>query len=255
MTAAVYTAKERPDLAERGAALTPEVWPEYNAHGAVPLRFWPGLYDEFPEFQFVLYDEETDEVVAEGHSLPLRWEGTAEALPAGIDGAMPAAFELRAHGEAANTLCAMAIEIPPRHQGRGLSRVMIDAMLAIAAAHGLGDLIAPVRPSWKERYPITPIERYARWSRDDGLPFDPWMRVHARAGGYVLRAEPRSLHIPGAVADWEEWTGMEFPESGHYVFPRALAPLEIDREADAGGYWEPNVWMAHRVTRPPERRG
>jgi hypothetical protein len=40
---------------------------------------------------------------------------------------------------------------------------------------------------------------------------------------------------------------MVFPESGTYVFPHGLAPLDVDREADVAGYWEPNVWMLHRV--------
>jgi hypothetical protein len=245
--ARLFTARERPDLAEEARDLTTEVWPEYNAHGVVPLRYWPGLYELFPDFQYVLYDEEAGDVVAEGHSLPLAWNGTVAGLPAGIDGAMPAAFALREAGGEANTLCAMAIEIPPRHQRQGLSRTMIAAMARIAAEHGLGSLIAPVRPSEKERYPLTPIERYASWTRDDGLPFDAWMRVHARLGAEILRPEPRSLYIDGSVAEWESWTGLAFPESGEYVFPRGLAPLTIDREDDVGRYWEPNVWMRHPV--------
>ena len=50
-------------------------------------------------------------------------------------------------------------------------------------AHGLDALIAPVRPTWKERYPLTPIERYVLWRREDGLPYDPWLRTHERVGG------------------------------------------------------------------------
>jgi GNAT superfamily N-acetyltransferase len=245
--ATIVTARERPELAERARDLTADVWPEYNAHGVVPLRYWPGLYEVFPEFQYVLYDEDADDVMAEGHSLPLAWDGTAHGLPAGIDGAMAAAFDLRDADGEATTLCAMAIEIPPRHQRQGLSRTMIAAMARIAADHGLRDLIAPVRPSAKERYPLTPIERYASWTREDGLPFDPWMRVHARVGGTVLRPEPRSLYIEGTVGEWEAWTEMAFPESGDYVFPHGLAPVAIDRARDVGRYWEPNVWMRHGV--------
>jgi GNAT superfamily N-acetyltransferase len=245
----ILTARERPDLAERARGLTADVWPEYNAHGVVPLRYWPGLYDVFPDFQYVLYDKGADEVLAEGHSLPLVWDGTLDGLPAGIDGAMAAAFDLHEAGGEVNTLCAMAIEIPPRHQRQGLSRTMIAAMARIAADRGLGDLIAPVRPSAKERYPLTPIERYASWTRADGLPFDPWMRVHARVGGEILRPEPTSLYIEGSVGEWEAWTEMEFPESGDYVFPRGLAPVTIDRARDVGRYWEPNVWMRHRLGR------
>ena len=91
------------------------------------------------------------------------------------------------------------------------------------------------------------LERYADWRREDGLPFDPWLRVHARLGADVLRPEPESLRITGTVAEWEEWTAMAFPESGQYVFPGGLAPVAIDREADVGAYWEPNVWMRHDV--------
>ncbi len=74
-------------------------------------------------------------------------------------------------------------------------------MREIAGRHGLTDLIAPVRPNWKERYPLTPIEQYAAWRRFDGFLFDPWMRVHERVGATVLKPEPRSLRITGTVAD------------------------------------------------------
>jgi hypothetical protein len=49
------------------------------------------------------------------------------------------------------------------------------------------------------------------------------------------------------VAEWEEWVELPLPESGTYVFPHALAPLEVDREADRCEYWEPNVWVRHRI--------
>lgn len=91
------------------------------------------------------------------------------------------------------------------------------------------------------------FEDYARWQREDGLPFDPWLRVHARMGATMLRAEPRSMEITAEVADWEAWVGMPFPRDGRYVFPRGLAPLVVSR--GIGQYFEPNVWMLHRVER------
>ena len=121
-------------------------------------------------------------------------------------------------------------------------------MRANAVRHGLTRLIAPVRPSWKARYPLAPIERYVRWRREDGRLLDPWMRTHERLGARVGAPLPRSLRIDGTVADWESWVGMPFPESGDYVFPEGLATVRIDREADLGSYWEPNVWMIHPET-------
>ena len=116
-------------------------------------------------------------------------------------------------------------------------------MAAAAQKAGLAPLVAPVRPSWKDRYPLTPIARYAAWKRPDGLPFDPWLRVHARLGATILRTEPQSLQIEAPLLDWERWTEMEFPEEGDYVFPSGLAPLRV--RAGRGQYWEPNVWMLH----------
>lgn len=234
-----FTLRERPDFSDRVDSAA--VWPEYNMHGDVANRFWSRMVAELPDYQFVLV--EGGEVLAEGHTVPIAWDGTVQGLPEGFDGALEGAFG----GAEPNTLCAMAVEILPAHQSRRLSVPMLEAMKAIAAREGFGSLLAPLRPSWKERYPLTPIDRYVRWTRGDGLPFDPWLRVHLRMGAEILEPEPESLRITGTVAEWEEWTGMAFPESGTYVFPHGLAPLEVDREADAGRYWEPNVWMLHRV--------
>ena len=55
------------------------------------------------------------------------------------------------------------------------------------------------------------------------------------------------MTITGSVAEWEAWTGMAFPESGAYVVPGALVPVEIDRARGEGVYVEPNVWMRHPV--------
>jgi hypothetical protein len=118
-------------------------------------------------------------------------------------------------------------------------------MRSTAAAHGLTTLIAPVRPTLKHRYPLTPLDRYARWTRPDGSPFDPWVRVHWRLGAEFLRVAPQSMVVTGTVEEWEIWTGLRFPESGPYVVPGALQPVMIDRERDRGRYEDPNLWMRH----------
>ena len=69
-------------------------------------------------------------------------------------------------------------------------------MRAAAAAGGLDCLIAPVRPTLKDRYPLTPIESYARWRRDDGSAFDPWIRVHERFGGRYVEPNVWMRHSP-----------------------------------------------------------
>ena len=118
-------------------------------------------------------------------------------------------------------------------------------MVDRARRAALTDVLAPVRPTLKERYPLVSIEEYAGWCRGDGELFDPWMRTHTRLGATIVRPEPRSMRISGTVAEWESWTGLPLPADGAYVFPGGLAPLQV--EHGQGSYWEPNVWMRHPV--------
>ena len=81
---------------------------------------------------------------------------------------------------------------------------MIATFVENAGAAGLTAVVAPVRPTWKERYPLIPIERYVEWRRKDGTHFDPWIRIHERVGGEILAVAPESMTISAPAADWEE---------------------------------------------------
>jgi hypothetical protein len=89
---------ERPELWDGIGDLTDEVWPEYNQHGQTLNHYWGQLYDVFPDWQFVLYDPGDAVVLAEGHTIPLAWDGTDADLGPGIDVSIAAAFELHAAG-------------------------------------------------------------------------------------------------------------------------------------------------------------
>jgi len=162
---------ERPELWDSISGLSEPVWPEYNLHGETLNFYWAQLYDVFPEWQFVLYDPDGQAVLAEGHTIPLAWDGTDPGLGPGIDATLTAAFELRAAGEQPTAASALAAEIPRRHQGRNLSGVLLTAMAGLARGAGLSHLIAPVRPSQKDRYPtiraLRPVDPVGQQQRDD----------------------------------------------------------------------------------------
>jgi GNAT superfamily N-acetyltransferase len=220
--------------------LSRQTFPEFMQHNEPGGRWWGSLYDRFPRFQLALLDG--DEIVAEGHSLPVPWDGSVQGLPRGWDHA----FELgMTTDEPPTALSALAISVRPGREGEGLAARMIQAFADAARGEGFRDLIAPVRPTWKDRYPLIPIEPYMLWRRDDGSHFDPWLRVHERVGGEIVAPAPESMLIEAPVADWEDWTEMRFPEDGTYVFPGALAPLDV-REG-IGRHVEPNVWVRHRL--------
>jgi hypothetical protein len=239
---AAFTARERPDLWEGVGSLFRDLWPEYNHHGNDSGRYFGALYPRHAHLQILLFDRDTERVVARGRTIPFRWDGSLEDLPGGIDAAGLRAVD---DHRPPTALCALAAEVVADLQGRGLSRLVLQAMADVSRRSGLAPLVAPVRPSWKDRYPLIPIDRYASWTREDTLPFDPWLRVHARLGATILRSEPESMRIEAPVEDWERWIGMALPEDGEYVFPSGLEPLRV--EDGVGCYWEPNVWMLHQL--------
>lgn len=239
-----FTAAERPELWQlaREEPAFADLWPEYNLHGNNTGSYFRSLFPAHASLQVLFVDKRADQLCARGRTIPLRWDGTLADLPPGIDAAGRRAVE---EGSRPTALCALAAEVRLDHQGLGLGALVLQAMSVVARENGLDPLLAPVRPSWKDRYPLEPIGLYAAWRRGDGLPFDPWMRTHARLGAYILRPEPRSLEIRASLADWQTWTSTAFHSDGCHLFPACLAPLEVS--GDLGEYFEPNVWMLHRT--------
>jgi hypothetical protein len=237
---------ERPDLDPAIDDLIAATWPAFMNEDEVANVHFGRAYSDWPAFQTMLLDA-SGRLAALGNAMPLTWDGTDAGLPEGWrEQVLRSVADLEA-GTTADTLGAMQIAIRGDLRGARLSGTMVEAMRAAALAAGYRAVIACVRPTWKDRYPLTPIERYATWTRDDGLPFDPWMRLHARLGARIVRAAPEAMIVTGSVADWESWTGMAFPESGSYVVPRATQPVVIDRDRDEGVYHDQNVWMVHDI--------
>jgi hypothetical protein len=241
------TVKDEPQLWRPADVMCTSVWPEFMLHDPVADRCWSHLRDDWPEFQLVLVDG-AGEVAAAAQAAPLFWDDTDDGLPDGWDEQFERSVAGLTEGETPNTLGAIQICVAPGRRGEGLSGVMLQAMSLTAVDAGLDALIACVRPTDKTRYPLLTIDTYAAWRRPDGLPFDPWLRVHARAGARLVRGSPRSMTIAGSIAEWRDWTTLEFPVSGPYVVEGALNPVEIDLAADRGVYYDPNVWMVHDLT-------
>jgi hypothetical protein len=244
----LVTVAERPDLAPAMQRLGASPWPEFLDHDAVVNALWRSIYELAPSYQFGLLDEQANSLAAMGNCLPIRWDGRAEALPdRGIDAVLEDGVACLREGAAPTAASALMVVVAPEWLAQGISPRAIRAMAKIIGRHGLTDLVAPVRPTAKHRYPLIPMPRYSRWRRDDGSPFDPWIRVHERVGGEIVGCASAAMRVTGSVTEWERWTGLAMPESGAYVIPGALVPVDIDRERDAGNYLEPACWMRHRV--------
>jgi GNAT superfamily N-acetyltransferase len=237
-----------PDYRNRAGDLAEASWPEFMLHDSVANENWHELFDRFVEYQFAMLDTENNRMAALGNSLPFYWDQPLEELPErGWDWVLLEAIENQKNGKEPNIQSAIQINIHPDYRNQGLSAKMVQAMRAIGQAKGFKYLVAPVRPNQKSQYPLIRIDDYIEWTNEEGLPFDAWLRVHARAGAKIIKPCHEAMTIRGTRAEWQEWTGLKFPQSGPYYIPGALNPVEINLEKDEGMYIEPNVWMVHEI--------
>jgi len=240
----IVTTCERPDLKDEAEAAFRVKWPEFLfPHDPLMKQYEAQVIEFFPQYDVLLLDE--GQVVAGGWGVPLRWDGTVADLPAGYDATMARAVEGHQGDIVPTTLSYMTVAVVDGRTRQGLAGTVLTALRERAVAAGLSHVIAPVRPTLKPSYPLTSMASYATWTGPDGLSFDPWIRTHQKMGATILAPAPRSMVVNGTVADWEGWTGMAFPETGRYVVPGALGPVDIDRAIDTGSYVEENLWLQH----------
>ncbi len=240
----IITRGERPDLDAEAAETFRERWPEFIFHDELSKKYLARVGQYFGRFDVVALSED-GAVMAGGWGVPIAWDGTVDDLPSGYDDAMGRAVEGYEQGRPATTLSFMAAAVGSAFDKRGLATAVLEELSRRAYAQGLAHVIAPLRPTWKHRYPTVPMAEYATWARADGLSIDPWIRTHQRMGTRLLGPARQSMVIAGTVAEWESWAGMVFPVTGDYVVPDALDLVHVDVERDRAVYVEENLWVQH----------
>ena len=249
---AVATLRERPEL--RPLVFSAEFqagWPEFARHDPTAALYY-GALDRYLDFVLVAIDREAPErPIARACSVPFAFRdatsGRRELPPGGWDEVVRWADADWRAGRRPTAVSALEILVAPAYRGRGVSQLMLSAMIANTWARGFADLYAPLRPSDKHREPHVPFADYVARTRLDGLPDDSWVRTHVRAGARVVGIAPYSMVIPGTLADWSQWTGLDFARGGEVIVPGALSPVYASLEQDHAVYVEPNLWVHHRV--------
>lgn len=221
-----------------------KAWPEFMQHDAIVGKYWPNLYSDFLDYQFAVKSENA--LVGVGNSIPVYWTGDFSKLPAqGLDWAMEKAVDDKKEEQVPNLLVAVQILINFDLRSKGLSYELLDSMKLVARNNGIKHIALPVRPTLKHIYPLIPMQKYIEWTNEKGEQFDPWLRVHIKAGGKIVSICSESMKIQGEISEWKEWTGLNFQSSGLYTIENALCPINIDLANNLGEYIEPNVWIIH----------
>ncbi|MEU9851394.1 hypothetical protein [Streptomyces sp. NPDC047985] len=223
--------------------------PEFITADRLVKQYIGRVREWFADLDLMLVDEQ-GLPVATGWGIPIRWDESVEALPSGYTEAIIRAVENREQDIEPNTLVICGAVVTPSRKGRGLAGETLTALRRLAVNAGWQRVIAPVRPTLKSQYPLAPIESFMGWTRPDGTALDPWTRTHQRLGARILAAAPASQTMTGTVSEWEQWTGMAFPEAGDYVISRASACSASTRAQTGASMWSPTCGSSTCDGRP-----
>jgi hypothetical protein len=242
----VFPLAERPDLLPRLDEFADSTAEPFLYQDPVSATLFVELIGRHPEYTLLALD---------GAGAPAGLMCTMPFTPPPGGGLPPGGYDAVLLAAAADTLAgrrgpmvsALFATVAPRLRGSGLSAVLLAAGRRNAARLGHQVLVAPVRPTRKHEHPDVAMAEYAAWRGPDGLPTDPWLRVHARAGGRVVGVAPHSMTITAPLARWRQWTGLPFDASGPVRVPGALVPVYCDTAHDLAVYVEPNIWISHAL--------
>lgn len=247
MDVTVSVLADRPDLADALWSM-PDSWPTFMTHDPIAKMYYtPDVIELFGDYVLVCHDE-TGTVVGKAFSIPFHLPAGDELPIDGWDGAIQRGISTRLTGRTPNTVSALEIAVAPEAQGHGLSSTLLVALRENTRRLGFDELVVPLRPNGKTDID-EPMSTYAYRTRSDGLPADPWPRVHVRGGGRIDSIAPRSMVIPGTLDEWRIWTGLPFDRSGPVEVPGALSPVHCDLAHRTAAYTEPNVWVRHSTAR------
>ncbi len=111
--------------------ITLKLWPEFMLHDPVSNSNWYKLFELFPDFQLSL--KANDEIIGIANCIPYFWDKSFEELPErGWDWVLEKGINDKLNDVKVNTLNGLQIAVNEKHQGKGISSIILKEMISIA---------------------------------------------------------------------------------------------------------------------------
>ncbi len=204
----------------------------------------------FPEGQ-LLIQSSNGFILASVSTNRIQWSGCIEELPdwdtvAGD----PTTYETT-YNPKGNTLTLMSMNVHQEYRKFGLATQLIHAVQECAHQLGVIYIAGSFRPSefgrYKAHHQVIPFSEYVQKKREDGLPYDPWIRSLTRSGMIPLKVDSHAMTVTLPIDElqslretyqpelWQEGVNgvWECGEVGQWT---------IDETTGLATYQESNLW-------------
>lgn len=241
-------------------SLADNVWPEFltmkpDLEIIVPHE--PYQYDRYNQQRYFIWgirEIESNRLVACINSLSIDTHKEQEVFDqGGWQWALRASLE----DEQVNTLCLTSVTVAREFRGLGFATLLVCSAKEQAKSLKFHNLLVPVRPTEKHRFPELSLEQYLTPfyqlnSQDNDFLdkekfYDPWIKLHLKQGATLLNICEQSMVITASIRWWEERTNTSIAQLSEIHFPLGLVPLKIDQKNNMATYAEPNIWMKYSI--------
>ena len=231
-----------PALKARVGELEDDSFPAFLNEEPTWQRTQDDILTVFDKYHFFVLDEETDKAAAVSVNVPLAWDGESGSLP-GYNELLELCLKQNQEGQKPSALVGILGAVSPDFRGQGVSELFNDGAAQLLQRYGIGSYLSPVRPSNKQLYPNYTMEEFLSWRTADGGLVDPWLNHFKGMGATDLGIAHDAITLSAPIAQWTEWTGMQFPVTGEYVIPGGHRMLQVDVDTGIAKYGEDHLWF------------
>ena len=222
-------------------------YPKFLYQSEIVKTYWSRLEKTFPNFQLFMIEGET-ELLGYINAIPFYWDQPLDQLPKeGWDWLIQKGISDQENQIEPNNLGGLQIGVSKKHQGKGLSKMLISEGKRMMNHLKLKNFIIPIRPIYKSLHPEMKMEDYIHLKKNDKI-YDPWIRTHLNCGAEIINVCSNAMYVSGNIEFWEKYIQETIISSGNYYIKKALNPINIQVEKNQGEYCEENVWIYYSNT-------
>lgn len=219
-------------------------FPKIISESQVIKRNWSKLENYFPEYQQFLISKD-NELIGFINALPFQFDSSLNELSdSGWDWMFSKGISDFENMIKPNYLGGLQVIVRSKFQSRGYSKRILNHAKDLFREYKLLNLVIPIRPTEKEKFPRMPMSTYLNL-KTDGKVFDPWIRTHITGGAEIIKVCRESMTMTGDISFWESILNRKIIESGKYELDGALELISIDVANNIGHYVEPNIWIKY----------
>lgn len=183
-------------------------------------RTGPYVFDKI-KLNWIIIIDENNNLLSHGMLCKIFWDGSVDSLPEdGWTGSTITSYKNEMEKIKNNTMVGLFAHVTKKFRDKKLSGELIESMKKLAKKYNY-KLIIPLRPPsrYQKEYCSMDFEKFCNLKREDGMPVDPWFRLHRKLNAKFLKISKTSHQRAMSISTFYKLFGKKnIEKTGYYDF-------------------------------------